>query len=287
MRNILIITLILSIVSCEISAVKDVSTENSEDVVGAPSSKTSSDTLKSDKSEPPVIDKKVLTNGIEIKWFTHGNGVDIQDGDMVEIDYKVSLEDGKIVDGNHLLKHKSFPFMVGFNMQTEGWDLALNEMRVGDHAEIFIPSELARGEKGIKGLIPPNANNILNIKCLSKKEPGRTLEGGTRVWLMREELANTNRFNKGKKIIFHSWVSSTSNPRYYNTENVGRPISYEWKDEGLTPGLKKALLGAKRSDLMLVHVPSSEAYGVKGFKDLVKPNEDLLYRIWVMDIEDK
>lgn len=243
--------------------------------------------MKSDKSEPPVIDKKVLTNGIEIKWFKHGNGVDIQDGDMVEIDYKVSLEDGKIVDGNHLLKHKSFPFMVGFNMQTEGWDLALNEMRVGDHAEIFIPSELARGEKGIKGLIPPNANNILNIKCLSKKEPGRKLEGGTRVWLMREELANTNRFNKGKKIIFHSWVSSTSNTRYYNTENVGRPISYEWKDEGLTPGLKKALLGAKRSDLMLVHVPSSEAYGVKGFKDLVKPNEDLLYRIWVMDIEDK
>ena len=56
------------------------------------------------------------------------------------------------------------PFMVGFNMQTKGWDIALRQLKVGDFAEIIIPSELARGSKGIEGLIPPNADNILKIR---------------------------------------------------------------------------------------------------------------------------
>jgi FKBP-type peptidyl-prolyl cis-trans isomerase len=38
---------------------------------------------------------------------------------------------------------------------------------------------------------------------------------------------------------------------------------------------------------MLVVVPSSEAYGAKGSEGFVKPNEDLMYNILVMDVVDK
>ena len=287
MRHAKFFIIVVLIAACEISGVEEKSIEPPRDEATSNSPDTR-DSLKASEIEiDTLIDRKVLSNGIEIKWFVQGSGDWIEDGDMVEIDYEVCLENGKVVDGNHLLKHKSFPFMVGFNMQTDGWDSALNELRIGDHAEVFIPAVLARGEKGIKGLIPPNANNILKIKCLSKKEPTKVLDGGTRVWKMREEPANKNRFGADKKVVFHSWVSSSSNPRFYNTEIVGRPITYEFNEAGLTPGLKKALTGVKRSDLMLVHVPSSEAYGADGYRDLVKPNEDLLYRIWVMDIENK
>ena len=58
-------------------------------------------------------------------------------------------------------------------------------------------------------------------------------------------------------------------------------------DNGIIPGLKKALINAKKGDRMLVVVPSSEAYGAKGSEGFVKPNEDLMYNILVMDVVDK
>jgi hypothetical protein len=46
-------------------------------------------------------------------------------------------------------------------------------------------------------------------------------------------------------------------------------------DNGIIPGLKKALINAKKGDRMLVVVPSSEAYGAKGSEGFVKPYEGI------------
>lgn len=233
-----------------------------------------------------VIGEKELANGIKIKWFSHGNGELIKNGDMVNIDYKVYLENGEIIDGNHLRNLKSFPFMVGFQMQTKSWDMALREMKVGDFAEIFIPADQMRGDKEIIGLIPKNSNNILKIRVIDYNKPTRVVDG-TRIWLMNENKSNTMFFGDKKEISFHIWASSPSNPLYFNTEWENNPYKYKTTDSGLVPGLRKALINAKKADLILVHVPSKEAYGTKGFQDLVKPDEDLLYRVLVMDVYNK
>lgn len=233
-----------------------------------------------------VVDNKELSNGIKIKWFEHGEGEKVKSGDMIDIDYKVLLEDGDVVDGNHLMERPSFPFMVGFQMQNEGWDLALQELKVGDFVEIFLPSKYARGKKSIDGLIPENANNILKLRVLNLNEPTRVIDG-TRVWLMDEEPKNTDMFSYDKRVLFHCWASSPTNPLYFNTEWENNPYNFGLGDGGLVPGLRKALINAKKADLMLVHIPAKEAYGSKGFQDLVKPNEDLLYRVFVMEVRDK
>lgn len=234
----------------------------------------------------PVEDEKRLENGIIIRWFEHGEGAKISNGDCIEIDYKVLLKDRSVVDGNHLLNKKSLPFMVGFNMQTEGWDIALNELKVGDFAEIIIPSELARGEKGIEGLIPPNADNILKIKILEKKKPSREIDGN-KVWIFEENENNKLKFDERREIQFHCMVSTPTNPFYINTYRSGTPFSLKLEDSGTTPGLKKALINAKKSDRMFILVPSSEAYGDKGYLDVVKPNEDLFYNVLVIDVLKK
>ena len=196
------------------------------------------------------------------------------------------LEDGKQIDGNDLLNMKSFPFMVGLGMQTKGWDIALKELKIGDFAEIFIPSDLARGDKEIKGLFPKNANNVLKIRVLEKIKPTRTVDG-TRVWLMEENEKNTEVFNENNRVQFHCWVSSPTNPVYFNTEWNNTPYEFGLEDSGVVPGLRKALINAKKADLIFVHIPSREAYGSKGYQDLVKPNEDLLYRVFVMNVFNK
>lgn len=238
-----------------------------------------------DKSHD-VVDTKMFDNGLVIDWYEKGNGEAVKAGDLIGIDYKVRLKDGTVVDGNHLLKLESFPFMVGFQMQTKGWDMALQSMKVGDFARIKIPSHLARGEKGIEGLIPPNAANFLTVRIVSKIKPDRIVEG-TKIWVLEENKDNKLKFNEGMEITFHSMVSSPSNPLYANTFRSNTPFKFKLGDQGIVPGLRKALINAKSSDRMYVVVPASEAYADKGYMDFVKPNEDIFYNIMVMDVVKK
>lgn len=238
-----------------------------------------------DKSHA-IIDTKMFDNGMFIEWFEKGKGAQVKTGDLIGIDYKVRLKDGTIVDGNHLLKLESFPFLVGFQMQTVAWDMALESMTVGDFARITIPSRLARGKKGLEGVIPADADNFLTIRIIKKIKPTREVEG-TKVWLLEENKANKLKFKEGMEITFHSMVSSPSNPLYANTFRSNTPFVFKLGDQGIVPGLRKALINAKSSDRMYVLVPASEAYGASGYMDFVKPNEAIFYNIMVMDVVKK
>lgn len=277
----------LSIISCDVSEVDRTVGEVKKTHVKKPVEVVVADSNDVDLDKVhKVVDEKELENGIKIKWYSHGEGDLVKNGDMVNIDYKVFLENGEVIDGNHLQKLPSFPFMVGFQMQTESWDLALKEMKIGDFAEVFIPAAEMRGSDEIEGLIPKNSNNILKIRLISMNEPTKVIDG-TRIWLMNENKSQSDIFKEDKRISFHCWVSTPSNPRYFNTEWENNPYSYSLDDSGLVPGLRKALINAKKADLMLIHIPANEAYDTKGYLDLVKPNEDLLYRVFVMEVRDK
>jgi FKBP-type peptidyl-prolyl cis-trans isomerase len=229
-----------------------------------------------------VIDTKKLENGIVVSWIQHGKGEKLMPGDVVMIDYKVRLKDSTVIDGNHLLNMESFPFIVGFGRQP-GWDIALKELRVGDFAYIKLPGAMARGSNGIDGLIPDNADNFLAIRILSKKKPTR-MRDGNKVWIIEENKSNKLKFNETNSIVFHAIASSPSSPMYYNSFRTNIPFTLKLEDNGLVPGLKKALINAKKGDKLFITVPSSEAYGAKGYVDIVKPNEDLFFDVLVLDV---
>jgi len=234
-------------------------------------------------ADPSVISKKKLENGLTIYWFKKGAGDPLKEGDMVNIEYEVKLKDGKIVDGNKLANKKKLPFLIGFNLQTPGWDIAFKELRVGDKVKVLIPSKLARGDKGIEGLIPPNADNWLYVNILEKNKPTRSA-GGTRVWLLEENKDNKLTFNDKNAVIFHAIASTPSVTEFVNTFRLDKPFIYRMSDHGLVPGLKKALMNAKKFDRLFVVVPPEEAYGKEGYLDIVKPNESIFYNVLVMDV---
>lgn len=274
MRIILLIASILIFFSCDTSAVKKDSPKES-------AKKEPKKNILDQKHK--VVAKKKYAEGLSIEWYEQGKGEALQEGDLVSIDYKVKLKDGSIVDGNHLLNKESLPFLIGYGLQTKGWDIALKEMKVGDFARVLIPSNLARGDKGIEGLIPPNADNLLFIRVLSKISPDRVVDG-TKVWLLEENKDNKLKFNEKTQIVFHGMASSPSSSNYVNTFRTNQPFTFKLADHGLVPGLRKALINAKKSDRLFVVVPAAEAYGNAGYLDLVKPNESIFYNILVMDV---
>lgn len=274
--------ILLIIFSCSVEGVK-----NEKDKRGEIDSIKSDlkHTYSSNKSLAPtkIQDEKKYRNGLKIKWFKHGGGESVRNEDVVQINYQVFLEDGTLVDGNELLSKSSLPFLVGYGLQTKGWDIALKSLRVGDFVEIFIPSELARGKKGIKGLIPPNANNIIRLKIIEKRKPSKIIDG-VKVWLLEENSQETKVATLKNEVEFHYMVGTASNPKYDISYRRNSPFKLKFDDKGIISGLKKALINAKRSDKIWVVVPPSEAYGSAGLLDLVKPNEKVFYDIFVLEV---
>jgi len=280
----IIAALSLVTMSCDPSSVKKEDSEKKD--VSEKKIELNDADLKEIDEQKEVVDSKTLPSGILIKWLEHGKGTSVKSGDYLKIDYRVSLKDGRIVDGNHKNKLESVPFIVDAGMQTKGWDIALKELNVGDFAEIIIPADLARGEKGIPGMIPPNSDNILRVRIIESREPDR-ISGTTKVWTFQENQNNSKVFNEKNKVSFHCMATTkSSNAPFINTYAGDQPFELRLNDAGIVPGLKAGLVGAKRADRCFILVQSKDAYGKKGYLDLVKPNEQVLYNIFVVDVVD-
>jgi peptidylprolyl isomerase len=257
----------------------------------APSTKTQgvelSESEKLIEPKSTVLEKKEFPNGVKIQWFERGEGTTLQDGHVYEINFKVKLTNGTVIDGNHKLQRDMLPFLVGYQMQTKGFDIALHELKIGDFVEIYIPGNLARGAKGIPGLVPPNAPNIVLLRIGKEIIPTKTI-AGVKVWRLEEnkevkDAAITN----DSEISLHYFVGTQTNPRYDNSYQRNQTFDIGLKDAALLPGLRKALVGMKMYDKLWILVPAEQAYGKDGMLDLVKPNESIFYDVIVMDVDHK
>lgn len=283
---------VLLLFSCSTDVVKNRKSKDEPDISNIGHAKKSKEVTALNSDDLKIASTKKYDNGLMISWLKHGKGDKIKKGDVLNIDFKVTLDNGKIIDGNHLRKMEFFAFVVGFQMQTAGWDFALQEMKVGDFARVKIPAKLGRGEKGIrkegeKGwFVPPNSVNYLTIRVLEKRKPTRVIDG-TKVYVYEENKSNKIKFNESNSVVFHYIISSESKPFYSNSYSTNSPYRLLMTDKGIIPGLKKALINAKKADRMFVVVPASEAYGTKGLVGSVGPNEDIFYNLLVMDVVPK
>jgi FKBP-type peptidyl-prolyl cis-trans isomerase len=227
---------------------------------------------------------KTLDNGIVIKWMVKGKGQKIKKGDMVLIEYRLALPDGKIVDGNNKLNLPAIPFIVGFNMQTPGWDYAFEELNIGDFAKIEIPAELALGKKSIKGVIPPDSPNWLFAKLYAIVTPGFK-EEGISSWKLKDADKTNQKIPEDREISFHTIVSTESKAAVMNTYLSNFPIKYIPGQKSIVPGLRKILKNAQKGERYLILLESPQAYGSRGYANLIQPNESVLFNIEIVDVK--
>lgn len=292
LENILLAIIVLFFVSCtDTPKNKSISNQikapkEKQKSVSKPDSISEIDQAKSNLKtfeKGKVEHTKSLENGIFIKWFSKGNSKKIKKGEMVLLEYRLALPDGKIIDGNNRLGYPCIPFVVGFNMQTTGWDIGLQELSVGDFAKIEIPSGLAMGELGIKGIVPPNSPNWLYAKVLAKVNPGVN-ENGIISWKWKDGENHNFSQSEDVEISFHAIVSTESRASVMNTYKSNFPLRYIPGQKSIVPGLRKILKNAKKGERYIVILDSEKAYGTRGYADIIKPNEKVLYNIEITDV---
>lgn len=103
---------------------------------------------------------------MKIEAINTGTGVAPKRGDTVNVHYTGWLEDGTKFDSS-VDRDEPFSFVLGTGQVIQGWDQGVAKMRVGDKVRLTIPPELAYGERGYPGAIPPSATLIFEVELLS------------------------------------------------------------------------------------------------------------------------
>lgn len=106
---------------------------------------------------------KTTPSGLQYKVLTEGNGAVPADTCTVKVNYKGTTIDGTEFDSSYTRKE---PATFRANQVIKGWTEALTMMPVGSKWELYIPQELAYGERE-SGKIKPFSTLIFEVELLS------------------------------------------------------------------------------------------------------------------------
>jgi FKBP-type peptidyl-prolyl cis-trans isomerase FklB len=109
---------------------------------------------------------KTLPSGLQYKVIKDGTGATPKLTDTVTLHYRGRLVDGTEFDSSY---SQNEPITHAVNGFIAGWTEALQLMKVGSKWEIYIPTNLAYGERGAGNRIPPNSALIFEVDLLGIK----------------------------------------------------------------------------------------------------------------------
>ncbi len=108
---------------------------------------------------------KTSSSGLQYKVLAEGNGKTPKATDEVTVNYRGALIDGTEFDSSY---KRGKPLTLKVNGVIRGWTEALQMMKAGSRWQLFIPPDLAYGDRAM-GRIPPNSTLIFEVELISVK----------------------------------------------------------------------------------------------------------------------
>ena len=106
--------------------------------------------------------------GLLYKFEVDNQSKKPETGKKVKVHYKGMLLDGTVFDSSYK-RNQPYEFTLGIGQVIKGWDEGISLLGVGDKASFIIPSDLAYGESGAGGVIPPNATLVFEVELISSE----------------------------------------------------------------------------------------------------------------------
>lgn len=118
-------------------------------------------------SAPPVRHED---DGLVYWDIDPGEGRRAAAGDVVRLHYYATLPDGTAFDSSY---ERGLPveIEIGAGQVVPGWEEGLVGMRAGGRRHLEIPPELAYGDEGLEGVVPPGSSILLEVEVLEIRHP--------------------------------------------------------------------------------------------------------------------
>lgn len=110
----------------------------------------------------------ITSSGLEYVEVVAGTGSAPKSGETVSVHYIGTFPDGRKFDSS-VDRNEPFEFRLGAGQVIKGWDEGIALMKVGGKAKLIIPANLAYGDRGAGGVIPPGATLHFDVELLGIK----------------------------------------------------------------------------------------------------------------------
>lgn len=104
-----------------------------------------------------------LKSGLQYKILKEGKGRKAGPSSKVKCNYEGKFTNGQVFDSSY---KRGEPAVFGVNQVIKGWTEALQLMAEGSEWELYIPYNLAYGEAGAHGAIPPYAALVFKVELI-------------------------------------------------------------------------------------------------------------------------
>ncbi|MBL7995577.1 FKBP-type peptidyl-prolyl cis-trans isomerase [bacterium] len=184
-------------------------------------------------------DTVTTSSGLTYVVGKRGSGVPAQAGKSVEVHYSGFLINGKMFDSSRD-RGEPFEFILGQGLVIKGWDEAIALMRVGDQLRLIIPPQLAYGERGAGGVIPPHATLLFDVELMGVGEPKTSISDVVAA------------------IIFEKGIQAAVD-EYRNLKNT-QPDTYNFKESQLNMLGYQLMQAGKTAEAIEVFKLNVESY---------------------------
>ena len=110
---------------------------------------------------------KTTESGLQYEVITEGKGEKPTETSVVKVHYKGTLIDGTVFDSSY---DRGEPAEFPLNGVIRGWTEGLQLMSVGSKYKLYIPYQLAYGERGAGGTIKPYSTLVFDVELLEIKK---------------------------------------------------------------------------------------------------------------------
>ena len=234
------------------------------------------------------------TSELEYIEIEAGDGPAPQVGDVVAVHYRGALEDGTEFD-NSYDRGQPFTFPLGRGQVIPGWDEGIALMQVGGKAKLIIPPELAYGESGAGGVIPPNATLTFEVELVSilpgapeaptdlNEEDYVTTDTGLKFYDL--ETGEGASPETGQRVTAHytGWLEDGT--KFDSSLDRGQPLTFVLGMGQVIPGWDEGIATMKVGGKRQLVVPPDLAYGEQGAGGVIPPNATLIFEVELVDVQ--
>ncbi|HEX8684606.1 MAG TPA: FKBP-type peptidyl-prolyl cis-trans isomerase [Ardenticatenaceae bacterium] len=242
--------------------------------------------------EPTSVEEGDYTtteSGLQYVILTEGEGEEVEEGQMVTVNYNGWVEGGTLFDSSEQ-SGQPIQFIVG-DTQLEGLNEGTVGMKVGEKRQLRIPAELAFGAEGAGDMIPPDSTIIFELELLEiqdvpemtevEEEEYTTTESGLEYTILSEgegDVAET-----GDTVAVHYTGFFEDGSVFDSSIPRGEPLTFTIGSGQVIPGWEEGVTGMKVGELRQLRVPPELGYGAEGFGS-IPPDATLLFQVELVEI---